>query len=70
MSSAATRPSEFHACLVCNRPLKSLRARRRGYGPVCWRRWAAVAHLPAEDPRRIQALPTLPLFPEVNDEAS
>lgn len=65
----AASPNEFHQCLVCRRDLKTPQARRRGYGPVCWRRWTAVAELAPEDPRRIQALPTLPLFPEVNDEA-
>jgi len=64
-----TSPREFPQCLDCHRWLKTPAARRRGYGPVCWKRHAALEHLPPDDPRRLQALPTLPLF-EVTDEAS
>lgn len=70
MPTPSPTPTEFHQCLVCRRGLTSERARRRGYGPVCWRRWSAVSHLAPDDPRRIQALPTLPLFSEVVNEAS
>jgi hypothetical protein len=61
-------PSDIHLiprCQACHRPLKTLEAQRRGFGPHCYRSWLAyLSTLDPDDPRRLQTARTPCLFPE------